>query len=259
MRDMDADRQAEPRPWYTEFFPRVYLPFYTAVQTPDWAVRDVDFICTRLNLADGARILDLCCGHGRLSLELARRGFAVTGLDLSAASLDRARAAAAAAQLLVRWVEADMRDIPFAGEFDACINFLAAFGMLESDAEDQQALAAVSRALQPGGQLLLDTVNQAWLVRHFEPRASLTTPAGARLQEERHFDLLTGRNDVRVKAVGPDGVCQESHYSMRIYTLAELARMLAAVELRVTGTWGDLDGAPYSLDSRRMIVRAAKQ
>jgi ubiquinone/menaquinone biosynthesis C-methylase UbiE len=241
------------------FFAELYLPYYTALQTPAWAVRDEDFLCSRLNLAAGARVLDLCCGHGRVSLELARRGFEVTGLDLSAAALEKARTSAAEAKLSVRWVEADMRAIPFEAEFDACINWLAAFGLLESDEEDQQALAVVSRALRPGGRLLLETVNQAWLLRHYQPRAVLTTPAGTQLREERHFDLLSGRNYVRVRATEPDGTCRESSYHFRIYTLVELARMLSAAGLHVTGTWGDLDGSPYGLDSRRMIVRADKR
>jgi SAM-dependent methyltransferase len=250
----------EPRPSSCplDFFERVYLPYYTPVQAPARAVREADFICAQLGLASGARVLDLGCGHGRISLELARRGLAVTGVDWSAASLERARAAAGADGLAVRWILTDMASLPPGEEFDAVLNWLTAFGMRDSDAEDQQVLEGVRRVLRRGGQLLLDTVNHAWLLRHFQPRAYLALPGGGELREDRHFDLRTGRNYVRVTVTAPDGTCREGDSFFRVYTLTELARLLGAAGLHVTGTWGEIDGSPYGLDTRRLIVRAER-
>ena len=252
---MEAERPPNPCP--TEFFRRIYLPFYTLVQTPAQAVRAADFICSRLGLAAGARVLDLCCGPGQISLELARRGLTVTGLDLTGPALDRARAAATEG-LSVRWIQADMRRPLTGEEFDAVISWRTAFGMLGGDEEDQQVLSAVGRVLRPGGRLLLDTVNPVWLLRHFQPRAFLALPDGGRLREDRHFDLRTGRNYLRVTVTAPDGTCHEGDSFFRVYTLPELARMLAAAGLRVTETWGGLDGSPYGLDTRRLIVTGEK-
>src|SRR5262249_43283414 len=130
---------------------------------------EVEFLVQALALPPGAALLDLACGHGRHTIELARRGYQVTGLDLSTSHLALARQAAAAQGVVVSWVEADMRELP-PGPFDAVINLFSAFGYLESDAADQQVLAAVGRVLRPGGRFILDTRNREHVVRTFQRR-----------------------------------------------------------------------------------------
>ena len=80
--------------------------------------REVDSILRMMNLKSRARILDLCCGYGRHSIELARKGFAVTGYDLSDFFLKKARKDAAALKLKIRFVKGDMRKLPFEERFD---------------------------------------------------------------------------------------------------------------------------------------------
>lgn len=105
----------------------------------------------KLELAPGARILDLACGQGRHAIPLAQHGYRVTGLDLSEPSLTFAREAAAEAGAKIDFVQADMREIPFADEFDAVVNIFTAFGYLESEQEDQLVLARVARRFAQRG------------------------------------------------------------------------------------------------------------
>jgi SAM-dependent methyltransferase len=254
-----AEEMEMANPWYVKLFDEDYLRFYAATVTPEQTRADVDFMLTRLELAPGAPVLDLCCGHGRHAIELARRGCAVTGLDLSEPALARAQASAEAAGVQVRWVQSDMRQIPAEAEFEAVINWFSAFGYLESDEEDGRVLAAVQRALRPGGKLLMEMVNHAWLMRNFSPRGWTATPDGGLLLEERVFDLLSGRNTVTATFIGPGGERVVTGHNMRIYTLAELARLMSAAGLRICDTWGDVDGSPYRITSRRMIVLAEKE
>ena len=94
----------------------------------------------RSSLKPGASVLDLCCGQGRHSVQLAKRGFQVTGLDLNAEYLDLASKAAEAAKVTIETVAADMREIPFENKFDAIVNMYSSFGYLESEAEDLKVL-----------------------------------------------------------------------------------------------------------------------
>lgn len=245
-------------PWYVKLFDEDYLRYYTAGLTPELTRKEVDFILARLALPPGAKILDLCCGHGRHSIELARRGFSVTGQDLSKPALDKAREYAQQAEVEVSWVQSDMRQIAGEAEFDAAINWTTAFGYLESDDEDLKVLEAIHAGLRPGGKLLLDTINQAWLMRNFIPRGWAATPEGGLLLEERSFDLLAGRNTVTATYIGPYGERIVSGHNVRIYTLVELAHQLSAAGLQVSETWGDTDGSPYGIGSKRMIVLAEK-
>jgi D-alanine-D-alanine ligase len=245
--------------WYTTFFGDEWLRSIALHIPAERTTREVDFVVEALALEPGARVLDLACGHGRHSLELARRGYRVTGLDLSEPSLAIARQAASQASLDVEFIHGDMREIPFTGEFDAVINLFTAFGYLENEAEDQRVLDSVARALKPEGGFLIDTINALWLFRHFEPHGWQELEDGTLLLEDRRYNPLTGRNEVTWQLIHPDGTRHQQSHSLRLYTLVELATMLCRASLRVEATWGDFEGAEYGLDTRRMIVLARKQ
>jgi len=245
--------------WYVDFFRAGFYHDWALAERFERAEREAEFIVEALGVPAGAAILDLCCGEGRHTVALARRGYRTTGLDLSALHLRHARRAAREAGVAVRWHRADMRDIPWQGEFDAVINMFTAFGYFESDEEDGKALDAAARALHPGGRFLLDTINRDWLMRNWEARGWREREDGTLDLEDRRFDPASGRNRVRVISVQPDGTRDERHIDLRLYTLKELTGLLASAGLAVRRTWGGFDGRDYSIDSRRMIVLAAKE
>jgi len=247
----------DPR-WYTSFFDDEWLQSIALHIPPERTAREVDFLVEALRLEPGARILDLACGHGRHSLELARRGYRVTGLDLSEPSLAIAREAAEREGLQVEFLHGDMREIPFVAEFDAVINMFTAFGYLESEAEDQRVLDGVARALKPGGAFLMDTINALWLFRHFRPFEWQELKGGTLLLEKRAYDPLTGRHNATWLLIHPDGRRHQQQGSFRLYTLVELAAMLRRAGLTVEATWGDFEAGEYGLDTRRMIVLARR-
>src|SRR5688500_20201661 len=106
--------EVDPR-WYEHFFGRDWLD--VAIDDDERTTREVAFLEEQLRLAPGAAILDLACGHGRHAIELARRGYRVTGFDLSEPSLERAGRLADGARVDVEWVRGDMRDLPYQGRF----------------------------------------------------------------------------------------------------------------------------------------------
>ena len=246
-------------PWYTQFFKDDYLRFHTAGLSAELTAHEVDFITRKAALAPGMTILDLCCGHGRVAIELASRGYNVIGQDLSEPSLEKAQADARTAGVSVRWVCSDMRQIAFDAELDACINWFSSFGYLENDEEDLKVLSAVHHALRPGGKFLIDIPNHAWLMRNYLTQGWNETPDGSLVLEDRHFDLLAGRNVIQVTYISPNGERHIARRNVRIYTLVEMIGMLTKVGLKLCDIWGDITGVPYSLSSRRMIVSAEKK
>ena len=102
-----------------------------------WTARErkADWLTHTLGLSSGARVLDLACGDGVLSICLAKRGYAVTGLDRTAPVLDAARAEAEALGVRVEFVQADMRTYQFGGRpFDAVV-FFDTLGLMGREAE----------------------------------------------------------------------------------------------------------------------------
>ncbi|GAC1358635.1 MAG: class I SAM-dependent methyltransferase [Ktedonobacteraceae bacterium] len=245
-------------PWYITFFGEDYLRLYSPFLPPQKTAREVKDIVSLLNLPVGSSILDLCCGYGRHAIPLAMQGYLMTGLDLSAVFLQQARTTAGQQGVEIRWLQSDMRTIPFVSEFDAIINIFTSFGYLQNEAEDQIVLQQVQKALKPGGSFLLETVHQARVVRTISPHGITRYDDDLIVLEERHIDLLTSRNEVRVSLLHPEGKRTEHRQSMRIYTLTELVRMLASAGLQVQAYYGGLEGGPLTLDSR-LVLLARKQ
>ena len=251
--------------WYKTFYDEHYLKEYANGLTDERTQREVDFISSTLNLPQaasdatgGARILDLCCGHGRHTVELAAAGYSMVGQDLSATFLDLAKGAAAARNLQIQFVHADMREIPFEGEFDAVINIFTAFGYFD-DAENQKVLDAVARALKPEGKFLIDLLNAPRIIRDLLVQSWDELPDGTVVLTQRDYNLLTGNNEERRTYIAPDGGKREIDLTWRMYFYPEFVKMLNHAGLAPIQVFGSFDGSEYTLDSNRMIVLAEKQ
>jgi SAM-dependent methyltransferase len=245
-------------PWYKTFFGEDYLRIYEPLLTPERTQRDVDGIVNLLALPQGSSILDLCCGHGRHAIPLAQRAYMVTGLDLSEVFLREAEKTALAKGVQIDWLHGDMRNIPYENEFDAVINIFTAFGYLEDQAEDQQVLKQVYKALKPGGLFLLEIIHREGLIRRFSPHMIEHYPEGLIVLEERNFDLLTSRTNVKITMIYQNGERKEHGHAARVYTLTELAQMLTVAGLQVKAYFGGWDGSELTMDSFRLILLAQK-
>jgi len=248
--------------WYVDFFKKDYLDIYTSAPnrsfTQERAQAETAFVHRALALKPGQDVLDLCCGHGRHSVLLAQRGLNVTGLDLSQELLNLARQAALNARVPLELVRGDMREIPYTARFDAIINMFTAFGYLESEDEDKKVLAAVHKALKPGGTLLMDLLNREWVVSNYIQNDWHRGDDGTLYLERRELDLATSRNHVTFTIVPPDGPRRQGGHVIRLYTLTEMLKLMRDAGLTPRATYGAFDGEPYTVFTRRMILVAEK-
>lgn len=246
--------------WYVDFFRSDYLNVYGHMFTEERAEKESAFVARTLGLKPGASVLDLCCGQGRHSVQLAKRGFKVTGLDLNEEYLDLASKAAEAAKVTIETVASDMREIPFENKFDAIVNMYSSFGYLESEAEDLKVLESAAKALKAGGQLLLDMLNREWAIDNYIQNDWHTGADGTLYVERRDLDLATSRMHVHFIVVDPEGGRRESiGHIIRLYTLTEMTRLLERVGMRVTAVFGGFEGEDYGIVTRRMIIVAKKR
>ncbi len=245
--------------WYVDFFRSDYLNVYGHMFTEERAEKESAFVARTLGLKAGASVLDLCCGQGRHSVQLAKRGFKVTGLDLNAEYLDLASKAAEADKVKIETVAADMREIPFENKFDAIVNMYSSFGYLESEAEDLKVLESAVKALKAGGQLLLDMLNREWAIDNYIQNDWHIGADGTLYVERRDLDLATSRMHVHFIVVDSGGGRRESiGHIIRLYTLTEMTRLLERVGMRVTAVFGGFEGEDYGIVTRRMIIVAKK-
>lgn len=242
-------------PWQT-FFGEAYLRFSVHVLTPERTQREVTGIRSLLNLPEGAKILDLGCGPGRITIPLAQAGYHMVAVDASTALLDHARAAAEQAGVDVRFVHGDIRELPFAEEFDAVINTGTAFGYLSREEEDRRAMQQIARVLKPGGLFLIDTENREKTIKQVTPRF-WARMGPTTILAERAFDPISSRwrEVLRWEEAGAE---REAVLDLRLYTARELINLMAEAGLGYTAAAGGLDGSPYAVDSQRMVLMASR-
>ena len=216
-------------------------------QTPE----EVDGVCTLAGLERGAHVLDLCCGPGRHSLELRRRGFQVTGVDLHTPYLEQARRE----DPEVEWVHGDMREFCREGAFDAAINLYSSFGYFEDQEDDRRVARNVCRSLKPGGAFLIDTMSKEVLARKFQPRGWNELEDGAVLLQDRR--LVDGWGGIRTTWTRIRGRDQQSFtFTMRLYAGTELATLLREAGFATVTLFGWFDGRPSDHNARRLLALA---
>jgi len=243
------------------FFREAWPSISQAVESPADAARAVQWILSRAGLEPGARVLDAPCGFGRHSVELARRGYAVTGVDFNETELERAREAAHTARVALHLICEDMRDMEFDGEFDLAVNLFSSIGYF-SDDEDRMLIDRFWHALAPGGVFVLDTRNRDQCVRSM-PAEERVRVNDWTLRIENRFDPTTSRWTARwwrlpadAPEESPGTLVGESE--IRLYAAHELRAMLRPERWSRVDLYGGLDGTPFSLDAPRLVFGARK-
>jgi SAM-dependent methyltransferase len=205
----------------------------------------------------GKSALDLCCGPGRCSIALAKRGFTVTGVDRTKFLLDKARAKARAARLKIEWVQQDMRDFVRPNSFALVLSMFTSFGYFDDRQEDLAVLRNIFHSLQPGGVCLIEVLGKERLAKVFQSTTSTPLPDGS-LLIERHeiFDDWTRiRNEwLLIK----NSKVQRFRFHNTVYSGLELRDRLALAGFTNIRLYGSLKGAPYNPDAERLIALAQK-
>ena len=208
-----------------------------------------------LQLPSGSHILDVPCGHGRLSRRLAAAGMVVTGVDLTPAYVEDARADPHLRPGSVTYLEGDIRALPVDGPFDAVVCWLNSFGYYDDD-DCHKVLEEFHRVLRPGGKVAIDQMHHDGGVRHFTPApdAVVVQRDDDAMFEVSTFDPITGRMLVERTAYR-DGTLRRATYFIRLPTPPEWVVWLQAagfhdVQFRAGG------GGPLELDSWELVVTA---
>lgn len=202
-------------------------------------------------------LLDLACGRGRHSLNMAKRGYHVTGVDLAPAAIQTARKKVASEELTnVTFTIGDMRD-PAGGPYDAILNLFTSFGYFEEDSENIRVLRNVASMLKPGGVFIQDYLNPLFV------RNSLIT------SEERSLGRITFRIERTIengmvckKLIFPGDEQQPpSEFTERVqlYDLSWFKEELQKCGLSLQETFGDYEGASFDPEeSSRMVMVSRK-
>jgi D-alanine-D-alanine ligase len=216
--------------WWRRIFNQIYLKTDGDVVNDEAITRrEVDLFSGILRLSPEERILDLCCGQGRHSLELARRGFRnVEGLDRSHYLIQKAKKQARMEHLDVRFREGDARKLPYEPDtFDVVMVLGNSFGYFETMEDDLRVLREILRVLKPQGRVLIDVADGEYLRENFQPRSWEWIDKKYFVCRERSLSLDRQRLISREVVTHVDrGVIVDQFYAERLYTRENLAELL---------------------------------
>src|SRR5689334_5318609 len=222
-----------PSDWWRTLFNSLYLETDGDIIENDRNTADeVDLLIRSVGLERNDRILDLCCGQGRHSLELASRGFPhVTGLDRSRYLIRLARKRAKQRNLQVSFHEGDARRFRLGDEEFHCVCILGnSFGYFERPEDDLAVLEGVNRALASGGSLVMDLMDGDWMRHHFEPRSWEWVDQNHFVCRERSLDGDGERLISREVVVHAErGVIADQFYAERLYSKNRIQELLERV------------------------------
>ena len=217
-------------------------------------VCEVDFLLEELDLRPGGSVLDVGCGTGRHSIELARRGYAVTGLDLSSEMLARAAEGAKAARVQVEWIRSDAKRFSFPARFDSAICLCeGSVGLLGQgdDPIDQpmSILLNISRSLKPQAKAVLTVLNAMAMVRRY-----------------KNEDVAKGRFDPLTLVESSEHPPREGMPPIAVrergFVATELILLFRLAGMSVLNTWGGTAGnwrrKTLDLDEIEIMVVARK-
>lgn len=244
--------------WFEEIFDEDYLrtlPFLT----PQATQREAAFVTESLGLSAGAHLLDVGCGYGRHAMELAARGYRVSGLDLSLPLLIRGADEAQRRGLSINFVHGDMRELAFDAQFDGGYCLFSTFGYFDDEANKKVA-ANIARALKPGARFLIEILNRDYIIADLPTRVWWEGD-GCVVLEEVDFNYYTSRVVTNRSVVFEDGRQLEQEISVRTYALHELGKLLHGVGFRVLEVSGSIAtrGRYFGKDSRQLLVLAERR
>jgi 2-polyprenyl-3-methyl-5-hydroxy-6-metoxy-1,4-benzoquinol methylase len=240
--------------WYKGWFDSAAYDLVYNHRDETEAEQLVDLIEREIDPTSGARILDVGCGRGRHARIFARRGYTVTGIDLSEEAITEARTRAQSEGLDVTFERGDMRDPYCDGCMDGVVNLFTTFGYFATDAENQRALAAMTQALRPGGWFLQDFLNAPQVADSIVPTTTRTVK-GVDIEQQRWIENDRINKEITLHH---NGSTKTYHESVRLYTLDDLREMYVNVGLDLIATYGNYDGAAYTPESPRLLLYARK-
>jgi SAM-dependent methyltransferase len=203
--------------------------------------------------ARGPFILDLCCGFGRITSELARRGFAAVGVDITETYLQTAREDAAHERLDIEYIREDIRRFRRPGFFDVVANLYISFGYFKEKGDDLKTARNVYDSLKPGGAFIIETLGKEIAVRDFVEAEWFERAGYTVLTEYAPVDSWEGLKN-RWVLIGGDGKRMEKTFVQRLYAATELQALLQEAGFSQVEIYGDWDESPYDNYAEKLIA-----
>ncbi|MBE0663072.1 MAG: class I SAM-dependent methyltransferase [Bacteroidales bacterium] len=251
--------------WYELLFENYGLEYDNEPFTKG-TMGECDFIEQELEFDKTLKIIDIGCGTGRHSIELAKRGYSLTGIDLAESLLERARQKAKEVNVQIEFLKHDARALPFESQFDVAIMLCeGSFPLMETDEMNFGILKNVAKALKPKAKFIFTTLNGLFPLYHSinDFHESNNEKVGAKYKSES-FDLMTFRDYNKTTFIDDHRITHSVECNERYYIPPEITWMLKTLDFQKIDIYGAKLGAfsrndILTTEDFEMLVIAEKQ
>ena len=243
----------EKNRWYKNWFNSPYYHKLYKHRDKSEASTFIANITKQLNLPQQAKVLDLACGKGRFSIELAKQGYDVTGLDLAEESIAIAKQHETE-NLCFR--QGDMREPIANNEFNAVFNLFTSFGYFDDKAEDEKVFKAVYQQLKPNGYFVFDFINTQQAINSLVASEQKTVD-GVAFNISREYD---GKHIIKTISFSANGKTHSYQEKVAAYNYPTLSSMLKNNGFKEEAVYGNYKLASFSeKESKRLIILLKKK
>lgn len=243
---------SEAGEWFETWFDSPYYHILYKDRDEDEAGEFLDALIGLLRPSAGSRILDVACGKGRHSIYLNKKGFDVTGFDLSDESIDFDKQFENDS---LHFYLHDMREVFRTNYFDIVINLFSSFGYFRTEREDVRCIIAHAAALKPGGTFVFDYFNVD-AVTGCDGSAFDKSVDGIDFQIRK---TISGKQIVKSISFEDRGVAHYFEERVKLYTKADFEKFFQTAGLTITNTFGDYDLRPFEKDSSERLILIAQK
>ena len=202
------------------------------------------------------KVLDLCCGIGRISAELARTGFTVTGVDITESFLKTAKEDAGYENLDIEYILADAREFLRPDFFDTIINLYISFGYFSDQKDDLKVLRNVYESLKKDGSFIIETLGKEIAARDFIEAEWFERAGGFMLTEYEPLDSWTFLKNRWILLKDDKRI--EKTFIQRLYSASELKAILQEAGFKKIDIYGDWNEIPYDQHANKLIAVCKK-
>jgi SAM-dependent methyltransferase len=243
--------------WFAnEDFWQTLYPFLFSSETLAKGETEVEQVLGLVKFS-GRRVLDMCCGPGRHSVPLAKKGLQVTAVDLSPFLLDVARSRAEKEQVEIEWIRDDMRYFCRDAAYDLIINLYTSFGYFQAKEEDILVLKNIHRSLRPGGTCVLELVAKEWIAGNIAEALVHDLSDGAILVERPKVVDDWTRIDNQWIYIR-DGQAKTFKFSHTIFSGQEMRQGMERAGFSSVELFGSLHGDEFGPEAQRLVVVGRK-
>jgi len=230
--------------WYETLFEN-YGKKYDNECFTQGTIGECDFIEKEIYHNKALKIIDIGCGTGRHSIELSKRGYGITGIDLSESLLEKAREKAKQNGLQIDFLKHDARNLPFEKQFDLAIMMCeGGFPLMETDEMNYEILKNATKALKDKGKIIFTTLNGLFPLHHsVEDFCANANQEGNATYKGNTFDLMTFRDHNITEVEDDDGNKKQLQCNERYYVPSEITWLLKSLGYKKIDIFGAKLGA----------------